>query len=81
MKKLFIVLLLLALLATTTSMVFAGVDWDGDPLLSVGAPPCMWTIALAAAHSSLKVGKIRLAADAPQIRLLGPGAWSTSRQR
>lgn len=73
MKRLFSVLLLLALLATTTSMVFAGVDWDGDPLLSVGGMKVHVDYSIAGGDFVRAGGEINLTATALQIRLLGRG--------
>ena len=73
MKKLFIVLMVLALLVTTTSMVFAGVDWDGDPILSVGGTTVYVDYSFGGGDFILEGGQIRLVAEAPQIRLLDPG--------
>lgn len=73
MKRLVSVLLLLALLAATTSMAFAGVDWDGDPLLSVGGTKMHVDFSIADGVFVRAGGQIALTATAPGIRLLGRG--------
>ena len=73
MKRLFSVLLLLALLSATTGLVLAGVDWDGDPILSVGGTIVYVDYSISGGDFVLEGGQIRLVAEAPQIRLLDPG--------
>ncbi|MDP3047273.1 MAG: hypothetical protein Q8O07_07335, partial [Chloroflexota bacterium] len=58
---------------TTTSMVFAGVDWDGDPVLSVGGTTVYVDYSFGGGDFILEGGQIRLVAEAPQIRLLDAG--------
>lgn len=73
MKRLFIVLMVVALLATTTGMVFAGVDWDGDPVLSVGGTVVKVDYGFEDGEFILEGGQIHVLAVAPQIRLLDSG--------
>ena len=73
MKRLFSVLLLLVLLGTTTSLVFAGVDWDGDPVLSVGGTTVYVDYGLKDGDFVLEGGQIRLVAEAPKISLVDSG--------
>jgi hypothetical protein len=72
MKRLFIVLMVLALLATTTTMAFAGVDWDGDPVLSVGGTVVTVEYGFEG-DFILQGGQIHVLSEAPQIRLLDSG--------
>ena len=73
MKRLFSVLLLLVLLGTTTSLVFAGVDWDGDPVLSVGGTTVYVDYGFEEGEFIADGGRISVVAQAPQIRLLDSG--------
>jgi hypothetical protein len=73
MKRLFIVLMVLALMVTTAGMAFAGVDWDGDPVLSVGGTVVRVDYGFDEAGFILRGGRIDVTAEAPQIRLLDSG--------
>jgi hypothetical protein len=72
MKRLFIVVMVLALMVTTAGMAFAGVDWDGDPVLSVGGTVVNVDFGFDG-DFILQGGQIHVLAEAPQIRLLDSG--------
>jgi hypothetical protein len=73
MKRLGMVLMVLALLVTTTGMVFAGVDWDGDPILSVGGTTVYVDYGFEEPDFLLHGGQIKVLCEAPQIRLIDSG--------
>jgi hypothetical protein len=67
------VLMVLVLLVTTTGMVFAGVDWDGDPILSVGGTTVYVDYGFEEPDFLLHGGQIKVLCEAPQIRLIDSG--------
>ncbi len=73
MKRLVCILMVLTLLLTTTSMAFAGVDWDGDPLFSAGGAKIHVDFSIAGGDFVRAGGQINLTATSPDIRLLGRG--------
>jgi hypothetical protein len=80
MKRLFIVLMVLALMATTTGLVLAGVDWDGDPVLSVGGTTVNVDFGFEG-DVLADGGRISVLAVAPQIRLLFSEPYVTTKVR
>lgn len=73
MKKLITLLLLLALMTTTVGVAFAGLDWDGDPLLQVGRTKVHVDFSIAGGDFVRDGGQITLVATAPDIRLVSRG--------
>ncbi len=73
MKRLLTILMVLTLLLTTTSLAFAGVDWDGDPLISAGGQKIHVDYSIAGGDFVHAGGQIALTATSPGIRLLGKG--------
>jgi hypothetical protein len=80
MKRLFIVLMVLALMVTTTGLVLAGVDWDGDPVLLVGGTTVNVDFGFEGDFLA-DGGRISVLAVAPQIRLLFSEPYVTTKVR
>lgn len=73
MRKLVALLAIFAFLFPSVGSVFGGVDWDGDPVYNVDGTVVYVEYNIAGGDFVRDGGHIRVAAVAPEIRLLDGG--------
>ncbi len=73
MKKLYVLVLVLSLVVTTSGVALAGFNWDGDPLLKVNGTTVQVVFGIDDGAFVHNGGQIAVVAQATEIQLLSRG--------